>query len=256
MSSVTQIKGVTFVSIVEKWGARSGNGYRYLLSNGAEIHTPCDFRKGDWYFMNLTQNLVGKYWQFHSAIAVSDSKAKEFDLKLKNLQQLTDKLASKWTVMSNSERDVFMSRASTVFAGLGSASFGIDFIAGIIAEGVAGVATGGLSLLLSVGLGLVSYSAHEKTQQLIARFGAAYAEYEEARQEFSYFLKELLPSDYQKLEFIDPQFEALVTRLRYVFTNVSQTEAVKGFHEKSIILMNKVSSWAPQRVTNINYGVA
>ena len=256
MSSVTKTTGVTFVSIVEKWGARSGNGYRYLLSNGAEIHTPCVFRKGDWYFMNLTHTLVGNYWQFHSAIAVSASKAKEFDLRLKNLQQLTDKLAMRWTVMNNTERDLFMSRASTVFAGLGSASFGVDFIAGIIAEGVAGVATGGLSLLLSVGLGLVSYSAHEKTQELIKRFGAALSEYEEARQEFSYFLKDLLPSDYQNLEFIDPQFEALVTRLRYVFTNVSQTEIVKGFHEKSIIVMNKVSSWAPERVMNVNYGVA
>jgi hypothetical protein len=256
MSSVTQIKGVTFVSIVEKWGARSGNGYRYLLSNGAEIHTTSTFHKGEWYFMNLTHNLVGKYWQFHSATPVTLTQAKEFDTKLKNLQQLADKLAMRWTVMSNTERDLFLSRASTVLSGLGSASFGIDFIAGIIAEGVAGVATGGLSLVVSGVLGLVSYSSREKTKALVSRFGTALAEYQDAREEFSYFLKEVLPSEYDNLEFIDPQFQALVTRLRYIFKNVSQTEAIKGFTKQSRIVMNKVSSWVPQRVMNVNYGVA
>ena len=260
-SSIIQDSGLTFAQIVSRSPSQRIEGYNYHLSNGASFCTSTLLPKDSWNFFDMQRPsgiLEGmQYWTVKSVYPVSDDMAKEFDLKLRNLQQLSDKLVAKWTILNHSERDMVLSQASTLISGAAATGFAIDFIGGIIAEGVAGVATGGLSLIASGAFAFMSAMSYEKTQQLTERFTTALCEYEEAAEGFAYFMKALLPAEYHNRAIVDPAFKSIATRMRYVLQGITQNDIIMGLTDKTKVAFNKLSTFCPaQPVSDLGYGVA
>lgn len=218
--SITK-EGMTFARIESK--VVDPKGFVYALSNGTKIRCSSEFQLNEWYVFQLKLDALGNQ-KYVRACHLKDDAVKDFDLKLLNLQQYSQKLCHLWLKLDVEKRRVFLRRVGVASAAFGATAFGVDFITGLFAEGLLGIATGGWSLAASLGFGFVSWVQREELQTQLLNFENVLKSYLACKNDFADHMMRMVPRNYMHLEIIDPQIQGVVTRMQLVIENLTTTD--------------------------------
>ena len=195
--------------------------WEYKLSDNSIILFKDDeLSIGSWYFFEFSKDQLGNH-KYVSHSSVDTAQAVAFDQELCTTKALTHKVVTMWNKLEAADRQLLMREFCMATGIIATASFAWQGITAFIAEeAFLAPATGGLSLIASVGIAGFTYLQYEERKNALANRQKMFNEY---LQQLTLMKREamcLIPRQYRHLEFDDPQAQSIVTKLKYMIKNI------------------------------------
>lgn len=191
--------------------------YHYEMSDGTKLLSKHNLYKGRWYFIEFSVNALQQR-SFESFEAVPNSEAEVYNDRLAEVKRTAHDVVKMWKQLNVSERQLVMRKAGVVLSGVTATSLVINGIAG---EALLGSLTGGLSLLAGVAMAGFTYLQHEEAEAAVAKHQAVLTEFLRKKALFDRQAARFMPARYDSLEFANPAYASIVTRLKDVISNIT-----------------------------------
>lgn len=207
-------------------------GYKFGFSDNAEFFDDSSdtFKAGKWYFLELKTTNWETY-EYVSHAEVSEVTCEELQLRIRNLEQWAIKAEAAWDSLESAQKAVIAKSLGCALAGAAAGGFLIDAAGTIAAEGILGIATGGLSLLFGGALGVVSAIAWEERVAAVANEKHCIEMYNNVATNFQRFVIKSCPDQYDGLPILDPQLCSTVLRIQKIFSNYTLSNLVGSNNE-------------------------
>ena len=196
------------------------NVWHYSMSDGSTLRMGSDkLELGSWYFLEVYKDAFEVH-HYKSHYALPTDVGQELTEDLIALKGTAITAAKMWDQLNINEQHIIARGIGVGVAGTASAAYGISGLASTLAaESLLGALTGGLSMVLGAGLGILSYSQYCDLKRALSSQKALVDRYTLQMSDLSFKMGRFLPAEYRALPTYNPDFTELLARGSQIFKN-------------------------------------
>ena len=218
MTSKSPKTGITISRATSK--CLKQNVWHYSMSDGSTLRMGSDkLELGSWYFLEVYKDAFEVH-HYKSHYALPKDVGEELTVDLMALKGTAIRAAQMWDQLNIEEQHIIARGVGVGVTATASAAYGISGVASTLAaESVLGVLTGGLSVFLGAGLGVLSYSQYRDLKRALLSQKALLKRYDLQVSDLSFKMARFLPPEYRALPSYNPDFTEFLARSSQIFKN-------------------------------------
>ena len=223
MTSKTYDTGVILARATSK--SKKLDVWSYSMSDGNTLRMGSDnLELGSWYFVEVYKDAFEvSHYVSHSALSTSDAEGLADEIR--DMQIATLDVVKVWNHLCKADRIILLRDLGIGLTALGAVSATASGISSLFfAESVLGALTGGASIVLGAGLGIVSYLQLEERKEALLLHKAALKKYMDRKNIVARMMLRHMPTKYVYLPCYDPAITSIVTRTKVMIKNFDFNE--------------------------------
>ena len=218
-------------SINTRRSNQAGRKYQYKLSTGTELFTDDNIKTSTWLFAEVEVDNFGNHLAV-SHVPLATGTGRKMQEALRKLKLSSHQTVEMWKTIDANDRLIV---AKTIGVGLGcitGTATAIGAVQGLSAfvleECLLGAVTGGLSLVATGGIAVLTAMQEEDRKKALAAKTDIMNRWFVLRKQLSDHMTMHMPIEYRYLEPLDPQSEGIVSQCKYFIENFNHIDLIKA----------------------------